>query len=356
MIAASMARRALLAASLAGLSLTARAFDDGLGIPLPDKPRLTAPSAPMPSAPFVAGVNYPWLNYGWDFGRNAWGHRGMSAPESRAKVSADFAFLKSKGVKVVRVFLLCDGRASPEFDERGRVTGFDDMFYPDVDALLAVARENDLRLVLVILNFELLNKAAWSGGVQLGGRAAVVADPAVAESFFQNALGPLLDRYGGDPAILAWEVMNEPEMRTGRQGIVIRSYKAVEPASMQAFAGRVAAEVHARTGHLVTLGSLGRSNVRTWKDVGLDFYQYHYYDYQEPSQPLDVRYRDLGLDKPCVLGEFPTKRSLRGIETYLDTMRDNGFSGAWAWSLRASDAYSGFEGVADRFHGWVKSH
>ncbi len=99
--------------------------------------------APAAASDFLAGVNYPWSNYGWDFGDNAWGHKGVSEPSSRAAVEADFAFLKSKGVKVARWFVFCDGRASPEFGADGAVTGFDPHFFADLDAALAARLEVD---------------------------------------------------------------------------------------------------------------------------------------------------------------------------------------------------------------------
>ena len=35
---------------------------------------------------YLLGVNYPWLNYGHDFGTTAWGHDGVSSPKSRDTV------------------------------------------------------------------------------------------------------------------------------------------------------------------------------------------------------------------------------------------------------------------------------
>ena len=61
----------------------------------------------------------------------------------------------------------------------------------------------------------------------------------------------------------------------------------------------------------------------------------------------------LHLDKPCILGEFPTKGSKRGVDVYLDAARRDGLAGAFAWSLRATDEYTDFKSAADRFAAWV---
>ncbi|HBL16571.1 MAG TPA: hypothetical protein DD417_07400 [Elusimicrobia bacterium] len=337
-------------------AVSTRAQD--LNLTMPGKLELSgkAPVGADAAVRFRVGVNYPWHHYGWDFGETAWGHQGVSAPESRAAIAADLAFLKSKGVASIRWFLLGDGRAAPEFDAQGRVTGFDAKFYADVDAALELAQQNGISVIFVLLDFHLFDPRSDVNGVQLGGRASLVNDPKLAETFFANALRPLLQRYGKHPAILAWDVINEPELRMKGGGWNPFTARTLKFDAMRDFVARTAAMVHAETSQYVTLGSYKRSNLEFWKGMGFDFYQYHYYEYMELWDPLDVRYDSLGLDKPCILGEFGTKGGRRGIESYLDTMLRNGFAGAYAWSLRAEDDKSDFRSVADRAAAWIKSH
>ncbi len=82
---------------------------------------------------FWAGVNYPWRTY-QDFGTGAWGHTGASEPTTRAEIETDFANMAARGVRIVKWRIFNDGRYSPEFDQRGYVTGLDKEFYADVDA------------------------------------------------------------------------------------------------------------------------------------------------------------------------------------------------------------------------------
>jgi hypothetical protein len=58
---------------------------------------------------YILGVNYPWLNYGHDFGTTAWGHDGVSSSHSKKTVASDFAYLQNQGAHVVRWFLFTDG-------------------------------------------------------------------------------------------------------------------------------------------------------------------------------------------------------------------------------------------------------
>ena len=92
--------------------------------------------ASFPPGQFLLGMNYPWVNYGQDFGRSPWGANGVSSPPTRAIVSADFAAIADLGVKLVRWFLLCDGRSGLSV-ANGIPTGPDDLLFADVAAALA---------------------------------------------------------------------------------------------------------------------------------------------------------------------------------------------------------------------------
>ena len=304
---------------------------------------------------YLLGVNYPWLHYGHDFGATAWGHDGASIEPSRRQIDADFAYLKSQGVHIVRWFLFGDCRAAPEFDDNGKVTGFDEFFYDDLDAALGVAEKHNIYLILVLLDFHLADKAKEVSGVQLGGRSKMIADPAIRESFLDNALRPILEKYKKNRNIIAWEVMNEPE---GAMTIPGGKWveESVSAAEMQSFVKDVVGYIHKYSSQHATLGSASRRWLRYWTNSELDFYQYHYYDKMEQHSPLDYPYAKLNLDKPCIVGEFGTKNTKRAIAQYLNTIWKNGYAGALAWSYRAGDDQSDFKGVAGEFAAWSVAH
>lgn len=294
--------------------------------------------------PFL-GINYPWYNYGHDFGvvTNE-AHDGVSNEASQAVVEADFADMAQHGVQVVRWFILPDGRASPDFDAEGRVTGFDDYFYEDLDAALAIAEAHNIKLIAVLFDFYWFDS---SKGAQN------VTNLEQRQLLFERALEPLVERYGNDERILAWDIINEPEW-----AMTIPEGNGIEyPISatiMQEFVAEVAALIEDKATQPVTVGSASFATLDYWTEIGLDFYQVHYYN--DPERLEDVPSgSELALDKPVMMGEFATLGKYAMTEQ-LDTFFRQGYLSALAWSYRANDDATDFESQAAAYCHWAKSH
>ncbi len=325
--------------------------------PTPPPPTVTPTSLPPPTPTegidqcflYGLGVNYPWRNYGHDFGEAWTPHDGAGTYQQQ--LDADFAYLKEHGVETVRWFLFADGRAAPEFNDDGDVTGFDEYFFVDVDTVIAVAQKYDIYLIFVLFDFHLAESAQVISGVQTGGRANLITDSHVQDTFIENALRPLIERYGGYRHIFAWEVINEPEwvMRIpGRE--TVEGFDMVSVSQMQSFVTRLADFINANTNQWVTLGSASRNSmIEYWTNSGLDFYQFHYYEAMEDQNPIDYPALALGLDQPIVVGEFPTAQTSRSMADYLYTIARNNYAGAWAWSYNAGDEFSDFSTAASEY-------
>jgi hypothetical protein len=189
-------------------------------------------------------------------------------------------------------------------------------------------------------------------GVQLFGHAETITDPGKRQSLLENALQPLLERYGDHPRII-WDVINEPE-----GAMIVEGGNwvggAVPATTMQEFVNQVVDLIHAEATQPVTVGSASRGMLEYWTASYLDFYQFHYYDHMESRFPIDVPASVLGLDKPVIVGEFPTLNSRYTMVEYLNMIWENGYVGAFPWSYRAGDSVSQFDGIT--YCEWARAH
>ncbi|HST24309.1 MAG TPA: hypothetical protein VLR90_24615 [Blastocatellia bacterium] len=257
---------------------------------------------------------------------------------------------------VVRVFVFTDGRASPEFAPNGEVSGLDEYFFQDFDSMLDVARQHKLLLIPVLLDFTWLDTAKNITGAQLGGRSDIISDPDKRQTFIDRALKPLIQRYCDNSQILAWEIINEPEwaMKEVEKDFEIGDPVAIK--SMQKFVKLCAEAIHSCSSQKVTVGSARRAWLHYWKGLGLDLYQFHWYDKFENATPPDefpwLPYSELGLDKPCIIGEVPTKTTNRSAQEFLEAASNAGYEGLLFWSYRADDSFTNFSVAGPALEAW----
>jgi hypothetical protein len=339
---------------------------------------------------FWHGCNYPWSRdgatvlYGMDFGRNVWGsHLGVST--RRDAVAADVARLAALGFTVARWFVFCDGRAGIVYDERGYPTGLDDACMADLDAALEIASAVHLQLCLVLLDHRWMyagipGRATGADAVQLvrhnsdlvssqaralpHGRASVLHERDGRDALFDHVLGPVVTRYGPKGAradlagaVLAWELMNEPDFIV-KEWRHCRSRHVKRPLPFAVVAecvARFSDLVHTTTSALTTLAAARVRNLAEWQTpaLGVDLLQLHSYpDVRLMAKDVDVfgtPARALVGDRPLVLGEFPGNGPQchpphcapppTTLGEYLEFALQGGYAGAWPWSFSGTDDY-----------------
>ena len=150
---------------------------------------------------FLSGANQPWINYGQDFGNNQTNGVACALQQAIANVSA-------AGGNTVRMWLFVEGDSIPVFDPAasGRVVAPDrtGSLARDLKAYLRYAASQNVFVNLVLWNGAVLkNQAAIDLIVDAAGdRVASLVD---------NVLAPLAAALKDEPALGAWELMNEPE-------------------------------------------------------------------------------------------------------------------------------------------------
>jgi len=295
----------------------------------------------------ISGINYPWTifqgrpNYGCDFGRNQWNsHTGVTA--HLEEVRADCHAMADAGYEVARWFVFTDGRGGVEWAVDGSLSGLDDRFDDDMRAALEIAKESGVRLCLVLIDFAWFEDADRRRALESG-------------EFLDRVLDPFLDRFGGDPMIHSFDVINEPDWITHK--LATNPRRAVWSLDrLRAFVNAMSSRIRRSSSASITLGGGQVKFAKEWDDpiYGLDFVQVHSYPdvrYQDRDASIfALTARDFELTKPLLIGEFPSdpRRHPPGhlspaytLDDYLRAARDGGYLGAWPWSFKGVDAFGG---------------
>ncbi|MFC1480038.1 hypothetical protein ACFL5Y_01165 [Candidatus Omnitrophota bacterium] len=263
---------------------------------------------------FIKGVNLPWINYGYDLGK-------PHGSDYWIGYAADTAALREKLASregdYVRLFLFCDLRSGINFAAAGTPISFTDKVFDDMRALLDTAKMFDIKLMPVLFDYSIADGVRSEGEHKVGEHPDLITEPDK-KLIFLDLFSAFFEEFAGDPNIYAWDIINEPEYAG-----------AVSITEMQTFVADFTQLIHSKSsGATVTVGSRDRQSlVDNWRDVGLDLYQYHYYDSHESTLPLDYHAYNLGLDKPVIAGELePTS-----ITDKLDVLKTNGYAGGLFW-------------------------
>jgi hypothetical protein len=149
---------------------------------------------------------------------------------------------------VVRLWLFSDLRAGMTFDPAGNPLAISERARANMTALLRIAVEEKVVLLPVLLDFHLADGRARTGpdgAWQVGERPELITDPDKRKRLVK-VLEDFVRSFAGHPAVLAWDVMNEPE----------NAAAVVTPArfaALQALLRELVDAVH-RAGDLATVG------------------------------------------------------------------------------------------------------
>lgn len=279
------------------------------------------------------GLNYPWANYGWDFGEGPWGMRRAWEPTLVDELKS----LKKLGVHAIRWFVLGDGitwgtRADAPTEDKARQWHGQPQwrFNPpqgaavapileDFRALLTCfQRANDdggtaLQLMPAVLDFHMFfpgnfetgpfKKPGSKGdappaGFVKNGRMDAIIDRSKSALYLDHLLRPLVSMMAEAPyrgLIHSVDVFNEPEWCTDDGRSDVR--RTVPLARMREFLRECADVV--RPHFRPTVGFAEHESLAKWEvdGLGLGLWQYHYY-----SKPEEIA--EAHGPVPTIVGEF----------------------------------------------------
>jgi hypothetical protein len=332
---------------------------------------------------FLNGSNLAWINFASDIGSNKFDE----------KTFADILLqIHDNGGNALRWWLHTNGAASPEFDNSGHVISPGVSTISDLKKALNLAWEREVGVILCLWSFDMLRTS--NDSAMLARNTSLLIDTTYTREYINNCLIPMIDSLKGHPAIIGWEIFNEPEGMTTLQ--TWSGVKKISIEYIQRFVNLCAGAIH-RTDStaLVTNGSLRVSYItdttppalakvsdvlsqmteaekkemenRFFQKYGfaqsaeqlmaptasynyysdsrlieaggdqngtLDFYEFHfYYDQGINLSPFNRNASVWALDKPAIVGEFHMTPTL-GTPTadLYKLIYLNGYAGALAWS------------------------
>jgi hypothetical protein len=326
------------------------------------------------------GINYPWIDYAWDFGDPpaAWvGPQNVDVwrEKKRSQIVEDFRAFAGMGLFAVRWFMLADGlsygtgnEAPRKVNEKGQEWVFDPLPFEhhfhqqlgdDFEFVLRTCAELNLQFLPSLIDFHWCHQGKVvdeNAGIIKGGRADIVSDQAKCTAFLDNVLEPLLDissRY--HEAIYAWELINEPEWVTQTRSLFnFRSdeNRTVTLEQMREFIAAGIGRINdrklsdGRPAFLSTVGFAHWDAIEEWdaEGLGITLHQFHYYAPDQREIPL----YNFPPGRPCLIGEFATTyhrgwpelrmKDLTGtISARLQCIGERGYPAAFLWSARATD-------------------
>ena len=316
------------------------------------------------------GVNYPWCDYGWDFGDAPPGWRAAGEPPRwTAEIDAHLRRFLTLGIEVIRWFVLGDGLAYGSGLDAPRLAADESWYFdpPELQArpldhfeelLRRIERVNSdgertLKLLPVLIDFHFCHpgKTVAAGWVK-GGRADAIQSRFNHAPFFDGALEPLLAisrRYPN--AIYSWEVMNEPEWVTLGWDPRLWRTLPIDDATMVRFLEEGCARIR-RAGFRSTVGFALHDTLLASR-VQADLHQFHYY----PAGGRRLaRVPEHGIGR-TILGEFATAASDtwpdlaawdQRVISRLRLAEENGYSLAMPWSFLARDRHTSWSADVER--------
>ncbi len=296
---------------------------------------------------FLSGANLAWQNFANDIGPNA------STPDTNHFASV-FNQIRTNGGNSLRLWLHTSGQYTPAWSG-STVTGPGNGTIADLQKILDLAWERKVGVILCLWSFDMLRT---NNGLTITGRSRdILTNATYRQSYITNSLVPMVQALKGHPAIIAWEIFNEPEGMSDEFGW--SDIYHVPMASIQAFINQCAGTIHrVDTNAKVSNGSwsfyattdVGSGNFNYYTDARLiaaggdpdghlDFYMVHYYDWAGTARsPFQHPASYWGLTKPLVVAEFypPPDCVNCGSDSY-ENLYQNGYAGALTWSWTDSD-------------------
>jgi hypothetical protein len=149
---------------------------------------------------FLNGANLAWAHFANDIGPGT---------TDTARFMDVMLSMHDKGGNAMRWWLHTDGTYTPEYDESGYVIGPGTGTIADLKKVLDLAWEREIGVDLCLWSFDMLRSNM--GSTILNRNTLLLNDTNYTRAYINTCLIPMVEALKGHPAILTWEIFNEPE-------------------------------------------------------------------------------------------------------------------------------------------------
>jgi hypothetical protein len=192
---------------------------------------------------FLSGGNVAWIDFARDVGPG----------DTRFDVFRQaFEDVRDNGGNAFRFWLHINGSSTPEWSG-SVIIGPGPGTIDDLQAILDIAWENNVGVQLCLWSFDMLRIDQIPAEV-LERNEQLLRDPDLTQQYIDKVLLPMVEAVGDHPAVLAWEIFNEPEGMSEELGWDFNRH--VPMAAIQRFINQLAGAIHrANPSALVTNGA-----------------------------------------------------------------------------------------------------
>jgi hypothetical protein len=180
---------------------------------------------------FLSGANLAWVDFAADVGP------GNTDVTRFADVMLQ---MHDHGGNAMRWWLHTTGAVTPAFDDTGAVTGPGAGTIQDMKTILDLAWHREIGIVLCLWSFDMLNKS--NSATVLARNKMLLNDTSYARAYIDHCLIPMVDSLKGNPAVIAWEIFNEPEGMSNEFGWSAQQH--VPMSAIQRFINLCAGAIH----------------------------------------------------------------------------------------------------------------
>ena len=153
---------------------------------------------------FISGLNIAWSSsshYALDLG---------PSQIDEGTFNTIFETVHDFGGNVLRFWMHTNGKNTPAYGTNGYVTGPGSVAIRNMRQILDLAKQNNVGVILCLWTHNMLSQTQLDTA-ELHRNAKLLKDTSYTNAYIRNALLPMVDSLKGNPAIVAWEIFNEPE-------------------------------------------------------------------------------------------------------------------------------------------------